>query len=310
MSLRRKDLLGLEDLSREEIDQILDTAERMRGIVDGPVKKLPTLRGKAVVTLFFEPSTRTRNSFELAAKYLGADTVSVAAQVSSVQKGETLLDTARNLEAMGIDAVVIRHSQSGAPHLLARALSASVINAGDGIHEHPTQALLDLFTIRQHKGRLEGLKVVIVGDIWHSRVARSNIYGLSKYGAEIWVTGPATLLPPEIEALGVRATDRLEEALEGADVVNVLRIQLERQAGGYFPSLREYSRFWGITREKLALCREDVLVLHPGPMNRGVEITSDVAESDRSVILDQVRNGVAVRMAVLYLLLGGGIAVG
>ncbi|MCG0238292.1 MAG: aspartate carbamoyltransferase catalytic subunit [Firmicutes bacterium] len=310
MSLRRKDLLGLEDLSRKEIDRILDTAERMRGIVDGPVKKLPALRGKAVVTLFFEPSTRTRNSFELAAKYLGADTVSVAAQASSVQKGETLLDTARNLEAMGIDAVVIRHSQSGAPHLLARALSASVINAGDGIHEHPTQALLDLFTIRRHKGRLEGLKVVIVGDIWHSRVARSNIFGLSKYGAEIWVTGPATLLPPEIEALGVRATDRLEEALEGADVVNVLRIQLERQAGGYFPSLREYSRFWGITREKLALCREDVLVLHPGPMNRGVEITSEVAESDRSVVLDQVRNGVAVRMAVLYLLLGGGIAVG
>lgn len=309
MPFRHKDLLGLAELSREEIDLILTTADRMRDIVERPVKKLPTLRGKAVVTLFFEASTRTRNSFELAAKYLGADTVGVAAQASSVQKGETLLDTARNLEAMGIDAVVIRHSQSGAPHFLGKRLSAHVINAGDGIHEHPTQGLLDLYTIRRHKGTLEGLKVAIIGDIWHSRVARSNIHGLVKYGAEVWVAGPATLLPPEIEALGVRATDKLETALEGADVVNVLRIQLERQAGGFFPSTREYSRFWGVNQDKLALCNDGVLVLHPGPMNRGLEISSDLADGDHSVILDQVKNGVAVRMAVLYLLLGGGISV-
>ncbi|BDG60690.1 aspartate carbamoyltransferase catalytic subunit [Caldinitratiruptor microaerophilus] len=306
MGLRRKDLLGLQDLTREEIDLILDTAESMREIIDRPVKKVPTLRGKVIVNLFYEPSTRTRNSFELAAKYLSADVQSVAVAQSSVQKGETLLDTARNLEVMGADLVIMRHSEGGAPHFLARRLRAGVVNAGDGIHEHPTQGLLDLFTIRRRKGRLSGLKVAIVGDILHSRVARSNIWGLLKYGSEVWVAGPATLLPPGLEALGVHVTHDLDEALDGADVVNVLRIQLERQQKGLFPSVHEYARFWGITPQRLAACKEDVLVLHPGPMNRGVEITSEVADSHRAAILEQVTGGVAVRMAVLYLLLGGG----
>lgn len=306
MGLKRKDLLGLEDVTRAEIDLILDTADSLKEVIQRPIKKMPTLRGKSVVNLFYEPSTRTRNSFELAGKYMGADVVNVAVAQSSVQKGETLLDTARNLEAMNIDAVVIRHSMGGAPHFLAGRLQAGVINAGDGMHEHPTQGLLDMFTIRQVKGRLEGLKVAIVGDIFHSRVARSNIHGLRKYGCEVWAAGPATLLPPELAEMGVQVTDKLEEALEGADVVNVLRLQLERQQKGLFPSVREYHRYWGVSREKLAVCADDVLVLHPGPMNRGVEITSDVADSAQAAILDQVTNGVAVRMAVLYLLLGGG----
>lgn len=306
MPLKRKDLLGLEELSREEIDLILDTADSLKDVIQRPIKKVPTLRGKAVVTLFYEASTRTRTSFELAAKYMSADTVSLAVAQSSASKGETLLDTARNLEAMHLDLVVIRHAMGGAPHFLAQRLRAGVVNAGDGMHEHPTQGLLDMFTIRQKKGRLEGLKVAIVGDIYHSRVARSNIHGLLKYGCEVSVTGPATLLPPEMAAMGVHVTDRLEEALEGADVVNVLRLQLERQQKGLFPSIREYHRYWGVSRDKLAACADDVLVIHPGPMNRGVEITSEVADGGQQAILEQVTNGVAVRMAVLYLLLGGG----
>lgn len=305
MVRKRKDLLGLRELSRAEIDQILDTAESMREVIQRPIKKVPTLRGKVVMNLFYEPSTRTRNSFELAGKYMSADVVNFATATSSVQKGETLLDTARNLQAMQVDAVVIRHGMAGAPHFLARHLPAAVINAGDGMHEHPTQGLLDLLTIRQKKGTLEGLNVAIVGDIYHSRVARSNAYALAKYGCTVRLCGPATLLPPDLADCGVQMTDRLEEALEGADVVNVLRIQLERQDRGFFPSIREYHRFWGLSRDKLAVCSEDVLVLHPGPMNRGVEITSDVADSEQAAILEQVTNGVAVRMAVLYLLLGG-----
>lgn len=305
MSGRRKDLLGLRELARTDIDRILDTADSLWEVIQRPIKKVPTLRGRVVVNLFFEASTRTRNSFELAGKYMGADVVNVAAATSSVQKGETLLDTARNLEAMGTDLVVMRHSQAGAPHFLARHLACGVVNAGDGMHEHPTQGLLDLFAIRRHRGSLAGMKVAIVGDIYHSRVARSNIWGLKQYGCEIWACGPATLLPPELAALDVHVTDRLEEALDGADVVNVLRLQLERMERGLFPSVREYHRFWGINTERLGLCADDVLVMHPGPLNRGVEIASDVADSNRSLILEQVTGGVAVRMAVLYLLLGG-----
>ncbi len=306
MGWKRKDLLGLQELSRDEIEVILETADSMRDIVTRPIKKVPTLRGKVVMNLFYENSTRTRNSFELAGKYLSADVVNVAVAASSVVKGETLLDTARNLEVMGTDAVVIRHSSGGAPHFLAQRLQASVINAGDGMHEHPTQGLLDLFTMRRNKGRIAGLKVAIVGDIYHSRVARSNLWGLTKLGAEVVLCGPTTLMAPELgEIPGVTVTDKLEEALEGADVVNVLRIQLERQEKGLFPSTREYHRFWGITSDRLAVCNDDVLVLHPGPMNRGIEISSAVADSEQSAILDQVTNGVAVRMAVLYLLLGG-----
>jgi aspartate carbamoyltransferase catalytic subunit len=265
---------------------------------------VPTLRGKTIANLFFEPSTRTRISFELAEKRLSADTVNFSASGSSVSKGESLKDTARNIEAMQVDMIVVRHQASGAPHFLARSLACSVINAGDGTHEHPTQGLLDMFTIREHKGRIEGLKVVIVGDIAHSRVAASNIWGLTKLGARVVVCGPRTLLPPGIERLGVEPTSDLSEALDGADVVNVLRIQLERQRSGLFPSVREYSRCFGLTRERLLAAGEDVLVMHPGPINRGVEISQDVADGPFSVILEQVTNGVAVRMAVLYLLSG------
>lgn len=306
--LKRKDVLGLKDLTVEEIDLILNTAETLRDIATRPIKKVPTLRGKSYVTLFYENSTRTAKSFELAGKYLSADVINVSVSTSSVQKGETLIDTARNLEAMGVDAVVIRHSMGGAPHLLAQHLSASVINAGDGIHEHPTQALLDMLTIRQRKGTLKGLKVAIIGDSFHSRVARSNIYGLLKYGAEIWLAGPSTLLANGFEEYGVRCTTRVEEAVEGADVVNVLRLQLERQQKGLFPSIREYHKFWGMNEARLRLAKPDALLLHPGPMNRGVEISSSIADGNQSVILDQVTNGVAVRMALLYLLLGGGEA--
>lgn len=305
--LKRKDILGLRDMSAEEIELILNTAETLKDVATRPIKKLPTLKGKAIVTLFYENSTRTARSFELAGKYLGADVINVSVGNSSVQKGETLKDTARNLEAMGIDAVVIRHKEGGAPHLLAKALHASVINAGDGMHEHPSQGLLDMLTIRQHKGGFKGLKVAIIGDSFHSRVARSDIYGLTKFGAEVWLAGPSTMLPTGFEEYGVKKTTRVEEALEGADVVNVLRLQLERQEKGLFPTIAEYHKFWGVTEKRLRLAKDDALVMHPGPMNRGVEISTTVADGEQSAILGQVTNGVAVRMALLYLLIGGGV---
>lgn len=307
MALKRKDLLGLQHLSAEEIKLILDTAVPMKDILKRDIKKVPTLRGKVVATLFYEPSTRTRSSFELAAKYMGADTISLAVATSSVQKGESLRDTAKTLEVMGVDMVILRHSVSGAAEYLAKCVRASVINGGDGKHEHPTQALLDMFTIREKKGRLEGLKVAIVGDILHSRVARSNIWGLTKMGAEVRVVGPPTLMPPQIEKLGVKVFYRMEEALQGVDVINVLRLQLERQQKGLFPSVREYHRWYGLTAERLQYAAPDVLVLHPGPMNRGVEIAPEVADGPHAVINEQVTNGVAVRMALLYLLMGGGL---
>jgi len=305
LSLQGKDLLTLQELSQEDMELILSTARSLKEILSRPIKKVPTLRGKVVCTLFYEPSTRTRTSFELAAKYMSADTVSIATSTSSVQKGETLADTARNLAVMGIDLVIMRHSVSGSCHFLARVLDIPVVNAGDGMHEHPTQGLLDIFTILDYKPRIKGLKVAILGDIAHSRVARSNIYGLTKMGAEVSVAGPSTLLPPEIEALGVRAFCHPEEAVEGADVVYVLRLQLERQSNSLFPSKREYQDFFGLDRQMLAYAKEDAIIMHPGPMNRGIEITTDIADSPRSVILDQVTNGVAIRMAVLYLILGG-----
>lgn len=300
-----KDLTGLETLSAEQIRMILDTAEPFKEISERRIKKVPVLRGKTIVNLFFEASTRTRISFEFAEKRLSADTVNISSTGSSVVKGETLVDTARNLEAMRIDMVVIRHGSSGSARFLADRIPSSVVNAGDGSHEHPTQGLLDLLTIRDHTERIEGLKVCIVGDILHSRVARSNIYGLRTLGAEVAVCGPRTLLPPAAEELGVRVFSRVEEAIEWADVLNVLRLQLERMHAGYVPSLREYNRVWGITTKRLEAAGRDILVLHPGPMNRGVEIDSDVADGPHSVILNQVTNGVAVRMAVLYLLAGG-----
>ena len=300
-----KDLLGLEELTAEQIQLILDTAEPFKEISERAIKKVPTLRGATIVNLFFEASTRTRVSFEFAEKRLSADTVNVASAGSSVQKGETLVDTARNLEAMRIDMVVIRHSASGAAQFLAERIESNVINAGDGTHEHPTQGLLDMLTLRDQFGHLSGLKVCIVGDVLHSRVARSNIWGLAKMGAEVAVCGPRSLLPSAIDAFGVTVFDRVEEALEWADALNVLRLQLERMTGGYIPSLREYNRVFGVTRARLERAGRDVVILHPGPMNRGVEIDSDVADGPCSVILDQVTNGVAVRMAVLYLLSGG-----
>ncbi|WP_066638826.1 aspartate carbamoyltransferase catalytic subunit [Desulfolucanica intricata] len=304
MRLKNKDLLGLQDLSADEINLILDTAIPMKDIIKRKIKKVPTLRGRTIVTLFYEPSTRTRSSFDLAAKYLSADTIGISASTSSVVKGESLRDTARTIEAMGADIIIIRHSAAGSPHLLARTVGASVINAGDGTHEHPTQALLDIYTVREKKGIVKGLKVAILGDILHSRVARSNIWGLTKLGAEVRVVGPSTLMPPEIERLGVKVFTRTEDALEGVDVVNVLRIQLERQQQGLFPSIREYARLFGLNKERLALADPDALVLHPGPLNRGVEITPDIADGTKSVIVEQVTNGVAVRMALLYLLSG------
>ncbi|HAC05966.1 MAG TPA: aspartate carbamoyltransferase, partial [Gemmatimonadetes bacterium] len=297
--------VGLEDLSGDQIISILDTAEPFKEISERRIKKVPVLRGKTIVNLFFEASTRTRVSFEFAEKRLSADTVNIAASGSSVVKGETLVDTARNLEAMRIDMVVMRHGSSGAARFLAERIPSSVINAGDGQHEHPTQALLDLLTIRDHMGRIEGLRVCIVGDVLHSRVARSNIYGLLKLGAEVAVCGPPTLMPPAIQELGVTVFTRIEEAIEWAGVLNVLRLQLERMHGGFVPSLREYNRIWGVSSQRLDAAPRDVLVLHPGPMNRGVEIDSDVADGPHSVILNQVTNGVAIRMAVLYLLAGG-----
>lgn len=302
---RRKDLLGLEDLSRDEIELILDTAESFKEVSTRKVKKVPTLRGKTVVSLFFEPSTRTRLSFELAAKRLSADTVGITQATSSAVKGETLKDTAKNIEAMNVDVVILRHSTPGAPHLLAKVLEPSVINAGDGAHEHPTQALLDLFTMREKKGSIENLRVSIIGDIAHSRVARSNIWGLKKMGADVTVCGPSTLMPIGVEKMGVKVTNNLGEAIEGADVLNVLRIQLERQKKGLFPSIREYINLFGINRERLKNAKKDVLIMHPGPINRGVELTPDVADGPYSVILEQVANGIAVRMAILFLVTGG-----
>jgi aspartate carbamoyltransferase catalytic subunit len=303
--LRHKHLLSTADLSAEEITLILDTAEAMKEVGRRPIKKVPTLRGRTVVNLFFEPSTRTRTSFEIAEKRLSADTLNVAISTSSVVKGETLADTAMNIEAMAPSMIVLRHGSAGACHLLSRVCRAAIVNAGDGMHEHPTQALLDAFTIRERKGRIAGLKVAIVGDLLHSRVVRSNVLLLTKLGAEVWACGPRTLLPPGLERLGVRVTTRVDEAVEDADVIMMLRIQLERMEGGFFPSLREYFTTFGMTEARVARARPDVIIMHPGPMNRGVEIASEVADGPFSVILDQVGNGVAVRMAVLYLLAGG-----
>jgi len=303
--LNSRHLLGIADLTPDEIALILDTAGAMTEIAARPIKKVPTLRGRTVVNLFFEPSTRTRTSFEVAEKRLSADTLSIAVAQSSVTKGETLLDTVRNLEAMAPDMIVMRHSSSGAPHLLARLCRSVIINAGDGMHEHPTQALLDAFTIREHKQRLDGLKIAIVGDLLHSRVLRSNVLLLTKLGAEVWVCAPATLIPPGMQQMGVRVTTKVDEAVEGADVIMMLRIQLERMQGGYFPSLREYFTTFGMTEARVQRARPDAIIMHPGPINRGVEIASEVADGSASVILDQVANGVAVRMAVLYLLAGG-----
>ena len=304
-ALLHKDLLGIADLTPEEITLVLDTAEAMKEVGLRPIKKVPALRGKTVVNLFFEPSTRTRTSFEIAEKRLSADTLNIAIATSSVAKGETLADTALTLEAMNPDMIVLRHSSSGACHLLSRICRSAIINAGDGLHEHPTQALLDAFTIRERKGTLSGLKVAIIGDLLHSRVLRSNIYLLTRMGAEVWICGPPTLIPPEMCRLGVKVTSHVEEAVRDADVVMLLRIQLERMEGAFFPSLREYFRVFGMTTERVKLAKPDVMIMHPGPMNRGVEIASEVADGPYSVILDQVANGVAVRMAVLYLLAGG-----
>ncbi|MDI3280479.1 MAG: aspartate carbamoyltransferase catalytic subunit [Bacillota bacterium] len=306
MPWQRKDLLGLEELTAEEIELVLRTAEVFADVFERPLKKFPTLRGRTVVNLFYEPSTRTRTSFELAGKWLSADVINISSSSSSAAKGESLADTARTLEALGADAVVIRHSAAGAPHLLARTVKIPVLNAGDGAHEHPSQGLLDLFTIRQHKGKIAGLTVTIVGDLLHSRVARSDIWGLTKLGARVRVTGPATLVPPTFASLGVEVYRDLRPAVEGADVVIVLRLQRERQAGGLIPSLEEYAALFGLDAEKMSWLKPDALVMHPGPANLGVEITEEAALDPRSAIRDQVRNGVAVRMALLYLLVGGG----
>jgi aspartate carbamoyltransferase catalytic subunit len=298
-------LLGIEPLAPADIQVLLDTADGLKEVLDRPIKKVPTLRGKTVVNLFYEPSTRTRSSFEIAEKVLSADSLSIATATSSATKGETLLDTAKNLEAMNPDMIVIRHAASGAPHFLSRHCRSAIVNAGDGAHEHPTQALLDALTLRQKKGRLKGLRVAIVGDILHSRVARSNAWLLKKVGAQVVFCGPPTLIPPGIEALAP-VTYRIEEAVEGVDAIMMLRLQLERMTGGFFPTIREYHMRFGLTEDRVRLARKDVVILHPGPMNRGVEIASEVADGPYSVILDQVTNGVAIRMAVLYHLLGGG----
>ncbi len=306
MAVIKKDLLGLEGVGEDEITRILDLAVSMKEVMGRDIKKVPALRGKTVVNMFYEPSTRTRISFELAAKYLSADTVNIAASTSSAVKGESMRDTATTLEALGADLVVLRHSMAGAPHLLAQAGNFGVLNAGDGFHGHPTQGLLDMFTIRDKKGRLKGLTVSIIGDVLHSRVARSNIWGLTTMGASVRVCAPATMLPMGIERTGVQVFHNIDEAVEGADVVMMLRMQLERQQQGLFPSIREYNRLFGLNKERVALAAPDALVMHPGPMNRGVEISPDVADGAQSVIDEQVTNGVAVRMAVLYLLAGGG----
>ena len=301
----KKDLLGIAELSCEEIGLILETAEAMREIGQRPIKKVPTLRGKTVVNLFFEPSTRTRTSFEIAEKRLSADTLNIAVSASSVLKGETLADTAMNIEAMSPDMIVLRHASSGACHMLSRICKSRIINAGDGMHEHPTQALLDAFTILEHKKRIEGLKVTVVGDLLHSRVLRSNVLLLTKLGADVWLCGPPTLVPAGIERLGVHVSTSVEEAVDAADVIMMLRIQQERMQGAFFPSVREYFTVFGMTVDRVRRAKPDVIIMHPGPMNRGVEIASEVADGPYSVILEQVANGVAVRMAVLYLLAGG-----
>lgn len=305
MSFNRKDLVGIEPLSPEEINLILDTATSFKEISTRPIKKVPTLRGKSIITLFLEPSTRTRTSFEIAAKRLSADTLNITASASSIVKGESLIDTAKNLEAMYPDIIIIRHSASGAPHMLSKICRASIVNAGDGSHEHPTQALLDAFTIKEKKGKLKGLRIAIIGDIYHSRVARSNIFLLTKMGAEVVICSAPTYIPPRLADLGVKVCYNTDEALEGCDAVMMLRIQLERQDRSFFPSIREYFRFFALTPERLKKAKKDVIIMHPGPMNRGVEISSEVADGPYSVILEQVTNGVAVRMAVLYLLSGG-----
>ncbi len=305
MEFRRKDLLGIADLEPGEISLILDTAASFKEISTRPIKKVPTLRGKTVVTMFYEPSTRTRMSFEIAAKRLSADTMNLTVAASSTVKGETLADTAHNLEAMAPDVLIIRHPTSGAAHYLAQRLKCGIINAGDGIHEHPTQALLDLLTVQEAKGTLSGLKVAIIGDIAHSRVARSNIYGFTKMGSQVTVAGPGTMLPPYLETLGATVTTSLVEAVTNADVIMMLRLQLERMGQMYLSTLREYSQFFGLAPRHLQLAKEDVIIMHPGPLNRGVEISPEVADGPHSLILEQVTNGVAVRMAVLYFLIGG-----
>jgi aspartate carbamoyltransferase catalytic subunit len=306
MKFEKKDILGIKDLTVDEINLILETAESFLEISTRKIKKVPTLRGKTIINLFYEASTRTRTSFEIAAKRLSADTINISSSTSSVVKGETLIDTARNLEAMNPDIIVIRHSAAGAPQLLASLVKQSIINAGDGAHEHPTQALLDMLTIKERKGKISGLKVAIIGDIEHSRVARSNIYGLSKMGAHVVLAGPATMLPRDIEQMGVKVYTKMKDAIIDADVVMMLRIQLERQKQSIFPSLREYSQHYCLNRNNIKLAKKDVIVMHPGPINRGVEISPDIADDPScSVILDQVNKGVAVRMALLYLLTGG-----
>lgn len=302
MNFNHKDLLGLENLTREEILMILDSAAGFKQVLDRPIPIVPVLRGKTIANLFFEPSTRTHISFSIATKRLSADSVAITAKASSVVKGETLLDTAKNIEAMKVDGVVIRHSASGAPHFLAERIDAFVVNAGDGCHEHPTQGLLDIFTMREHFKQIRALRVLILGDITHSRVARSNIFGLVKLGAKVSVCGPPTLIPVDIEKMGVRVFYDLDEALQEIDVINVLRLQLERQDRGLFPTIQEYRELYGLTNERFRRVRSKILVMHPGPINRGVEIDPAVADSKQSVILDQVKNGVAVRMAVLYIL--------
>ncbi len=300
--MKKQDLLGLRDLSAQEILNILETAKEMKKIIQSPVKKAPNLQGKTVINLFYENSTRTRMSFELASKYLGANAANITASGSSVEKGETLEDTVRTLNAMAADIIVMRHSMSGAPHFIAPMVDAHIINAGDGMHEHPTQALLDLFTMLEKKGKIEGLKVAIIGDIYHSRVVRSNIYGLLKLGATVTVGGPSTLIPKDLEQMGVKVFKTVHEAIVDADVVMGLRIQLERQKKGLFPSVREYHRFFGIDDKRLKFAKPDALVMHPGPVNRGVEFSSSVVDGDQSVINEQVTNGVAVRMAIMHLL--------
>ncbi len=305
ITLSHKSLIGLKTLSAEEINLILDTAAGMAEVMKRPIPRVPALNGKSIALLFYEPSTRTRTSFEMAAKMLSASTTSMAMSSSSAVKGETLIDTVKNIEVMGIDAIVIRHSASGAPSLVDENVKASVVNAGDGANEHPSQGLLDIYTMREKKGPLKGKKVVIVGDIAHSRVARSNIWGLTKLGAKVSVVAPPTLMPSEIEKMGVKASYDLDEEIRDADFINVLRIQLERQQKGLFPSIEEYIKLYGITAERLKKARSDVIILHPGPINRGVELSSEVADGPFNVILDQVANGVAIRMAIFYLLLGG-----
>jgi len=304
MNWKRKNLIGLEELTKQEIETILDTAVTFKEVSSRQVKKVPPLRGKTVVNLFFEPSTRTKTSFELAAKRLSADVLSFEVATSSISKGETIIDTAQNIEAMKVDCFIVRHSVAGAPELISKNVSSAVINAGDGCHEHPTQALLDLFTVKEKLGKIAGIKISIVGDILHSRVARSNIWGFSKLGADVYVCGPPSIIPPEIEDMGARVTYSIEEAIKDADVLYLLRLQKERQKENFLPSLKEYSEFYGIDENKYKKIKDGAVIMHPGPMNRGVEIKSEIAEKQNALILEQVTNGIAVRMAVLYLTIG------